>query len=207
MGVVILGVDIYTLGDLHMNELFKKYLDLSAVLRPQYPISLGHSADDWEKVFAKFTNDIPSIFRAIYSNVSGTMRDIEQQELMDFIPGYRLIHICELADSKNDVERIVKSCGIKNTNTVIPLLANYSSDFICYANFNACKNGGIYSFAHDEGEFILMCESAEKFMNTILAFYQNGVYFLDSDGYLDYDMEKESTIGAELNHGVAYWNG
>ena len=45
----------------------------------------------------------------------------------------------------------------------------------------------------------------KKFFETICAFYQFNVYFLDTDGYLDYDLELEGTIGAEINLGIPYW--
>lgn len=187
-----------------MTALFKKYLDLSAELRPHYPASLGIASDDWECVFLQFTKNIPLIIKTIYSNVSGTRRDVEPQELMDFIPGYRLIHINELYNTKNDINRIFDEWGIEDTDNVIPILANYSSDFICCVKLKDSKEG-IYSFAHDEGKLVLMYDSGEAFLNTIVAFYQNNVYFLDDDGYLDYDYEKEGLIGAMLNEGTEYW--
>lgn len=57
----------------------------------------------------------------------------------------------------------------------------------------------------DCGELIVMYSSPEKFLETICEFYKQGVYFLDSDGYLDYDMSKEGVVGSEINSGIKYW--
>jgi hypothetical protein len=35
--------------------------------------------------------------------------------------------------------------------------------------------------------------------------YADGIYFLDADGYLDYDFDKEGAIGARLNPGCEWW--
>ena len=58
---------------------------------------------------------------------------------------------------------------------------------------------------NDIGELIVMHNSLEKFLETICEFYKQGVYFLDSDGYLDYDMNREGIIGSAINPGVKYW--
>ena len=50
-----------------------------------------------------------------------------------------------------------------------------------------------------------MHDSVELFFKTIIAFYTQDVFFLDKDGYLDYDFEKEGIIGAAYNPGIDYW--
>jgi hypothetical protein len=50
-----------------------------------------------------------------------------------------------------------------------------------------------------------MYTSAHKFLETICEFYKNDVYFLDEDGYLDYDDEKESEVAIKINEDVDYW--
>lgn len=39
----------------------------------------------------------------------------------------------------------------------------------------------------------------------IIAFYHKDVFYLDEDGYLDYDFEKEGLIGAAYNPDIEYW--
>jgi hypothetical protein len=44
-----------------------------------------------------------------------------------------------------------------------------------------------------------------RFPETICAFYKGGVYYLDDDGYLDCDFDKQGKIGAILNQDIDYW--
>jgi len=184
---------------------FKEYLRLSAKLRPEYPESLGEQKTDWARDFSEIFMCIPPIFNAIYSNVSGTKRDCARQSLMDFIPGYRLIHIDELKEETAGVFRLLNEYGVKDAVIAIPMLVNFSSDYICYAETKSRKEG-IYSFTYDDGELVLRHNTSQKFLKTISEFYRKGVYFLDDDGYLDYDFEKERVIGAKFNKGIQYWD-
>lgn len=187
-----------------IDELCKELLRLSEQLRPNYPSSLGNKVSNWEDVFKQLNIIPPEIFRAIYSNFSGTKRDIKEQKLMDFTPGYRLIHILELFDEMNNLANVLNDKGVAKTDIVIPLLANYSSDFICYFR-NSLGEERICALMNDCGELIVMHDSPKKFLETICEFYKQGVYFLDADGYLDYDMDREGEVGATINPGVSYW--
>ncbi|SDO05055.1 hypothetical protein SAMN04487897_107195 [Paenibacillus sp. yr247] len=184
-----------------LKDLFNEFIELSKELRPEYPDSLGNEKKDWSNVF-QMKSDIPRLFEVIYSTVQGTKRDINDQRLMDFIPGYRLIHIDEFVLEKKNLDNILNAQT--KIAMVVPLLANYSSDFICYVeNFDG--EGCICILLHDERELNLMYSTPEKFLETINEFYKQHVYFLDDDGYLDYDWEKEGIIGSSLNPDVKYW--
>lgn len=186
-----------------LDSFFDEFISLSAELREEYPLSLGKKTDNWEELFHLIDDTIPSIFQVIYSKVSGTKRGIQKQELMDFLPGYRLIHICELVDEYSIFKKNF-NCNSNNVQKVIPLLTNYSSDFICYCKM-ADGSESVVSIMHDDQDLVLIHKSIDKFMKTICEFYRNAVYFLDSDGYLDYDMEKEGVIGSKINKGIPYW--
>jgi hypothetical protein len=188
-----------------IENLFKESLRLAGLLRHQYPKSLGIKMSNWEDIFIYLNKPIPKIFRVIYSNVSGTERDIEEQELMDFCPGYRLIHISELIEESNKLRNILIDEKLYDNEVVIPILGNYSSDYICYYKNNDGEEM-ICSLRNDSGELIVIHSAPEKFLETVCEFYKQGVYFLDSDGYLDYDMEKECLVGSLINHGITYWN-
>lgn len=188
-----------------MENLFMESLRLAGLLRPQYPKSLENKISNWEDIFKKMDKPIPKLFRAIYSNVSGTKRDIEAQELLDFCPGYRLIYISELIEESDNLKNILIDEKLYNNEVVIPILGNYSSDYICYYK-NRADEELICSLRNDCGELIVKHSSPEKFLETVCEFYKQGVYFLDSDGYLDYDMEKERTVGSLINHDITYWN-
>lgn len=179
-------------------------MNLAEQLRHKYPQSLGGKEDNWEDVFRKLNIPIPDLFTAIYSNVAGTKRDINQQDLMDFTTGYRLIHISEFIHEIDNMRSVLSDKKFIDNEIVLPILANYSSDFICYYK---CSTGEefIYTLMSDDGELIVMYNSPEKFLETVCEFCKQGVYFLDSDGYLDYDMDREGAIGSVINPGVAYW--
>ena len=188
-----------------IEKLFKESLRLAGLLRLQYPQSLGSNISNWEDVFIKLDKTIPKLFRTIYSNVSGTERDIKEQELMDFIPGYRLIHISELIEESDNLKNILIDEKLYHNGVLIPVLGNYSSDYICYYK-NKDGQELICSLRNDSGELIVKHNSPKKFLETVCEFYKQGIYFLDSDGYLDYDIDKERLVGSSINHGITYWN-
>ena len=187
-----------------LDTLFKESLKLAGQLRPTYPQSLGNRTEIWEDILKKLVCNIPEIYSVIYGNVSGTMRNIKKQDLMDYTPGYRLIHIIELPEEKKNLDRVLNNKDYAEGELVLPLLTNYSNDFICY-HLSSKGEEHICTLMHDEGNLILMYENPKKFLETICEFYKQGVYFLDSDGYLDYVMDKEGAVGSKLNPGVDYW--
>jgi uncharacterized protein YbgA (DUF1722 family) len=187
-----------------LDTLFKESLKLAEQLRPKYPQSLGDKTDKWEDIVKKFVSNIPEIYSVIYSNVSGTKRNIKEQDIMDYTPGYRLIHISELPEEKKNLDRVLNHKGYAEGELVLPLLSNYSNDFICY-HLSSKGEEHICALMHDEGDLVLMNESPIKFLETVCEFYKQTVYFLDSDGYLDYDIDKEGLVGSNLNPGVKYW--
>lgn len=187
------------------KELLVELISLSDKMRCGYKSSLGISHQAWEQVLTNITRPVPEIYREIYSTFAGTPRDVKEQKLMDFIPGYRLIHIDELEAECNTFMRMVGSDAIcKNQmETATPLLADYASNYICYVK-KQDNTEAIFAYSLDEG-FVEMHRSLEKFLETIIAFYKENVYFLDNDGFLDYDFEKAGIIGERLNPGIKYW--
>ena len=130
---------------------------------------------------------------------------MKEQEFMDFIPGYRLIHIQELENEYNaflHMGALDDMCEAQIT-AAIPLLADYSSCYICYVK-KRDNTEAVFSFSPDGG-FVEMHSSLEKFFESIIAFYREDVYFLDDNGFLDYDFEKAGVIGAKCNPGIKYW--
>lgn len=172
---------------------FKTFLEKSEQLRNGYKSALAPADKDFREKLKKHFAKIPALFEEIYSNCNGTVREIEEQMFFDFLPGYRLMQIDE----------IIESCesGLNNCpefDTVIPFLADYSGS--CYA----CADNQIVLIA--DGEIDVLHASVEDFWKTIIAFYDEGVYFLDDDGYLDYDLDKESEIGEKYNPEISFWS-
>jgi hypothetical protein len=191
-------------GEHMLKELFRNSLILSGTLRPEYPQSLGNRTEGWQAIIKETVSDIPDIYIAIYNNVSGTKRNIQCQEFMDYIPGYRLIHITEIAEEQEKINCMLGDAYDFNSVQVMPLLADYASDFICYCRFPSGEES-ICLLMNGDGSLVPMCKMPEDFLKTICEFYKQKVYFLDKDGYLDYDMEKEQSVGSRLNPEVDYW--
>lgn len=174
--------------------MLEEFLALSETLRPGYTASLGTSISIAERDAAVAGVSIPPFLADVYSQVAGTRAGISEQTLMDFIPGYRLIHVQEIAANYQDCIAMDREEGF------IPFLANYSSDFFCW------NDGSIYDVSHDNPVPAIMHESESKFWETICAFYQRDVYFLDADGFLDYDFDMEKVVASAINPGVRYWD-
>lgn len=187
-----------------INELFDEFIALSDNLRRDYSISLSKKHIDWEKQLYAITPTIPDLYRIIYSKVSGTQRNIQQQDLMDFIPGYRLIFIEELALEKKILDNILNEVDTSEYYLILPLLGNYSSDYVCYLK-TTFGDEYIGLVMHDSLVVEIMHKSIYDFFMTLCAFYKNNIYFLDEDGFLDYDFEKEGLIGSSINKNVRYW--
>ena len=188
-----------------IKELLIEFISLSDKMRCGYKDSLGIAYQAWEQIITNIDQSVPEIFQEIYSRFAGTRRNTEQQKLMDFIPGYRLIHIEEIEDEYNALSRMMESDDLhkKLIEVVIPLLADYSSDYICYVK-KRDNTEAIFAYSPVDG-LVELHGSLEKFFETIIAFYKENVYFLDDDGFLDYDFEREGVIGEKYNSGIRYW--
>lgn len=187
-----------------LDDLFNELLRLSLTLRSNYLQSLGDKTDKWEEQFKGLNQPIPELFIVIYNKVSGTKRGIKEQKLMDFIPGYRLIHVSDLMMEKKNLDSILSDKDLIDNKIILPVLANYSSDFIYYC-INMKDEEKIYSLMHDSIDPVLIYDSPAKFFETVCEFYKQGVYLVDADGYLDSDINKESIVGSKINPGITYW--
>ncbi len=144
--------------------------------RPEFKVTIGFS----EKKLQHNIDTLPKSIVGLYNNVKGTLHGIENQALMDIIPGYRLIHVDELS---SEIVKFRKT--YPDLNTKIPFLADYAS---CYYTVDSI-NGAVYLIDR-EYNIKHISLTLEQFLKTILAFYEQGVYFLDDDGYLDYDFDE-----------------
>lgn len=184
----------------HLTEKFQEFLSLSAQQRPDYFASLGKGSDA-----GNLQVELPELLKAIYSTVSGTSSDVEEPNLIEFIPGYRLIHIDEYEQEMKVLAGILEEKGHHPEGVIFPILTNYGSDFICYYK-NADGIERVCDLMHDYGDLIVMYESPEKFLETLCEFYKQEVYFLDEEGFLDCDLIKEGEVGAALNPEAKYWS-
>ena len=187
----------------NLIEQFQEYLKLSAELRPDYIAGLG-KGDNEAKITSVFP-ETPALLKAIYNTVSGTSSEEEEPSLIEFIPGYRLIHINEYEAEMKILAGILEEKGHQVDGVILPILTNYGSDFICYYK-SADGVERVCDLLHDFGDLIVMYESPEKFLETLCEFYKQEVYFLDEEGYLDCDLVKEGEVGAALNPDAKYWS-
>ncbi|CAM4389108.1 hypothetical protein [Paenibacillus typhae] len=183
---------------------FREYLELSAGFRPDYIASLGNSAEG-SKAITDIAPEAPELLKVIYGQVAGTSSEEEEPSLIEFIPGYRLIHIAEYAQEMQVLTSILEEKGHSAGGRVYPVLTNYGSDFICLWQR---EDGSevICDLLNDFGDLVVMYNSPEKFLETLCEFYKQEAYFLDEEGFLDCDLIKEGEIGTELNPGAQYWS-
>lgn len=188
-----------------IKELLAEFISISDKMRLGYKNSLGTTHQAWEQIIGAINQYIPELFQEIYSRFAGTYRDIQEQKYMDFIPGYRLIHINELKGEYNNLTYLLRADDICNSqvNIVMPLLADYSSCYICYVK-KLDNTEAVFSYSPDGG-LVELHSSLENFFETIIAFYKENVYFLDDNGFLDYDFEKAGVVGERYNPGILYW--
>ncbi|OKP88129.1 hypothetical protein A3844_08520 [Paenibacillus helianthi] len=188
-----------------LTRLFQEFLQLSAGLRPNYIASLGSGGSAGVPAISDIVPAVPGLLEAIYSQVSGTSSNEEEPSLIEFIPGYRLIHIQEYAQEIQVLRSILEEKGYSGGGTVLPILTNYGSDFICYLQ-SEDGTERICDLLHDYGDLVVMYDSPEKFLETLCEFYKQDVYFLDEEGYLDCDLVLEGEVGAALNPSANYWS-
>lgn len=179
------------------QELLLKTIDVAEINRPGYRNSLGKGVSQEEisqRLSPLFGNSeaIPKIYYEIYELFFGTPREIKNQTYMDFIPGYYLIAL-------NELPNIIEKFQWKPN--YLPLLSNYSSDFICFSTDREV----IYLALHDDPDLTELHKNKIDFIKTTLEFYKKGVFFLDEDGYLESSDDREDEIGKLMNPGIEYW--
>lgn len=179
-----------------MKVNFKAFLSKSEELRKGYAASLEPADKDFQKKWLEHFSYIPLFFEEIYTACNGTKQNVSEQIYFDFLPGYRLMQADEIIDI---YEQDFKECS--EYDLVIPFLTDYSGSYYAYAKDN-----------HRECVVLIIDGDLEEihfdvvdYWKTVIAFYDEGVYFLDEDGYLDYDLEKESEAGEKYNPKISYW--
>jgi len=141
-------------------------------------------------------DDVPPSLATIYACADGTLQNTEFQAAVDVVPGFRLIHRKEL---KAEIALFHKTYS--GIDRFIPFLADDSS---CYIALNGV-DGSVVRVAQEYG-VSQVSASLDDFWKTVLACYQEGVYFLDDEGFLDYDFEGEGEIGLRINPECRYWS-
>ena len=186
------------MGDI--RNLVEEFFDVSENVRPGLTSQLGKGdVASLEKAVDPFFNSIPESLKKVFGLYSG-VGSVKNQRFFDLIPGYRLLGITELMDgireASNNFENFV----------AVPIFKNMSSDYVVFCFDRRGQEKGVYRCWHDDDEPSMISKSIEDYFVTLISFYREGVFYLDSDGYLDYDFDKEGVVGARLNPGCEYWS-
>lgn len=172
------------------------FLRKSENLRNGYLESLGEADSCFRKKWLEHFDYIPKFFEEIYSVCNGTKEEVSEQVFFDFLPGFRLMQVDEII---NRYEKEFNNWLCYDV--IIPFLTDYAS---CYYAYVRKSGKECIVLVSNEGVDLLH-SSIDDFWNTIIAFYDEGVYFLDDEGYLSYDFELEGKIGKKYNSEVSYW--
>ena len=168
------------------REAFIKYLYVTEQYRPGYKHSVGFAPGG-----VSFGTLTPKVeLYSIYSLITGTPSDLDDQKLFDFIPGYKIMTLEDIAASLDRFEN----------KGLVPFLSNYSGDFMCV------YNDAVVSVLHDDPAIVEYSSSVGSFFLTVISMYEEGVFFVGGDGYLDYDFDRELIVGKRLNPNSSYWN-
>jgi hypothetical protein len=179
------------------EKIFDALLVEAEKLRPGFQSSLG---DGDLTLVARVDHRLPNVIKAIYDKIYGTKHDPEQQVFFDFIPGFRLVDILGLVGGVNKYMQASSDGGYKYC-----MFENYSNDFVVF-EYDADNNStGVFKLRNDDDQE-LICDTDIVFFEMILSLYKEKAYFVDSDGFLDYDFDKEGMIGKKFNPSVEYWN-
>lgn len=175
-----------------MND-FEFFIRKSENMRKGYTASLEKAEPTLYAKLIGCNLKVPDIFSEIYSFCNGTIRDISEQIYFDFLPGYRLMQLDEV------IGLIDTDC--EDYDAVIPFLEDYAGNhYAC-----ALKDESEKILLITDGEAEIIHNSFEDFWKTVIAFYDEGVYYTDEDGFLSYNFDREGEVGAKYNEGISYW--
>ncbi len=179
-----------------MKNLFDEYLRLSESVRRGYVATLGQPDPAALSVLEEAVGgEVPALLQTIYTTVEGTNVNEVEDSLFDFIPGFQLIHLHDWAKEY----RLLKEEFGKD---FLPVLAGEEG---AYYALDAATGEVLILFLDEFKLQDVIFEDAEHFLQTIIANYNEKVYFVDEDGWLDFDDDEEVRVARRLNPNVSYW--
>lgn len=156
----------------------------------------GIDRNEIEKKVNSLDLVLPSEFYTFFSLIDG-INEKEKVKLgeIDFFPGYYLMSLNECISNynlfKND-ERWKKSW--------FPIFANGGGDFYCIVCPNTpAEKAPIVDYLLEEDDHIIVHSSLYNMLKTILDCYNEKVYYIDQEGYLEVDYDKELEIQIRNN--------
>lgn len=143
----------------------------------------------------------PNDFYELYSIYNGTLA--KEGDILDdlhFFPGFYFLSLEDAINCYNAFKD--DSRWDKNW---FPIFSNGGGDFFCI-DCNKNREFQIQGFLLGyTGDFTDYINLASMF-KTIEECYKTGAYFIDSEGSLDNDIDKEKEIGKKYNPGLARWD-
>jgi hypothetical protein len=177
-----------------MSDFLAELVSMADAERPGFALALGYTAGS-KPPHASALGGIPPAVGEIYASLAGTPRSIPDQRLMDIVPGHRLIHWAELSEVKDTFLRVWP-----DLESLSPFLADYSGSYYMLD----VRSGHVVAVTPGDGPATVALD-LRAFWATIARCYREGAYFVDEDGYLDYDPDRAAAIGAEMNPGCEFW--
>lgn len=90
------------------------------------------------------------------------------------------------------------------TSGWLPVFANGGGDFYI-VDMSGPALGHVRHFRIDEAEHPVEFNSLAAMIETVAAGFDRGLFFVDSDGYLEMDDLAFATVAARINPDVAWW--
>lgn len=179
-----------------MKALLEEYLKYSESLRKGFIESLGTPVPDaLQTLKAAIGGEVPRLLQEIYTTVAGTQENEVADELIDFIPGFQLIHINQWVD---EYEFLKEEMG----ENLLPILKGEEG---AYYVLHAITGEILILFVDEFKLQDVIFHDDTHFLQTLIANYQEHVYFVDKDGWLDFDDDKEVKVAQRINPDVDYW--
>lgn len=178
---------------------FKKFMEKSVKLRPDYEENLLVVYLPWKEQFDILIGKIPPFFMDIYTNCNGTEADESKTELYDFIPNFRLLKIQVAMDLQG---KFVNLYSLEKDTLIIPFLASKNGEYICYRNHNDVEDFVYIS----DGKITKIYDSIDSFWNTLCQGYDEKIYGIDFKSSLSADQNKVRDIAKQNNPNSDFWN-
>lgn len=145
---------------------------------------------------------VPDEYLAVYEWRDGT--ETATGALLDdlwIVPGFYLLSLTDALanyDSFRTSERWDPGW--------IPLLADGGGDFVVLELPQpGAANGPIRHFRIEDAEHPVEYQSIAAMVATFVAAYEQGVFFVHDDGYLEADDQAFATLAAAMNPNVPWW--
>jgi hypothetical protein len=175
--------------------LFESLLAEISKTRPKYVSTLKPGLEPKLISSVISIQPVPEELVAIYSCVTGvslyspsrnfgTIDDLDETRLWDFIPGYGLMSVFDINEAISS-NQTVKSEFPDDDDwweaDMIPFLTDFSGNYYCVRTL---KNDNTVVYVNTQIGCRTKAVNLYSFLEEILERYRNGIYFVDEDGWL-----------------------